>query len=86
MNICVSLVIFMCIFLLSIIVTRRFTPLVTNIELQATLLIGYVSSSADLVDFSQYVNNEKITQAFNGVDIIYGLKIKNLILKKLSLI
>lgn len=42
-----------------------------DVELQSTLLTGYMSASADLVDFSQYSNNEQIAKIFNVVDIIY---------------
>ena len=56
--------------LVTVILTRRFTPISISTEEHSILLYNIISLSADIFDFAEYSNNEAITNIY-GVNMIW---------------
>lgn len=71
---CVSVSVFTCIYITTIILARRYTPIEISIKSHMTLLVGYLTAAADIVDFAENSSNETITEKF-GVDFTWGFNL-----------
>ena len=68
--------IFICSCLISIIVTRKFTPTCIDLESHSSLLNAYISAGADMLDLTEYAKNDEIVELLGGIDLIYGKRDK----------
>ena len=76
---CAAISLFTCVYLTAIIIARRYTPISIGVRCHLTLLVGYLTAAADIVDFAEHSKNEAITNAY-GVDLIRGSKNKILLM------
>ncbi len=72
MNVCQILALYLCIFLVAIMISKRFTPIYIHKKLHSSLYIILISTAADIVDFAEYSNDHEIVNHY-GVDFIWGI-------------
>lgn len=68
---CISLNVFLCMFLIAIITVRRHSPIQANNETHSFLLICYLSAAADIIDFADYNKHDIIIHVI-GNHLIWG--------------
>ena len=56
---------------MSMIFVRRHSPIEIQNETHSLLLIDYLTAAADIVDFADYSNKEKVTKIV-GINLIWG--------------
>lgn len=72
LNLCQTLSLYLCFFLVAIIISKRITPICIPEKMHSTLYIGLISASADIVDFIDYANEEEKIEYF-GINFIWSL-------------
>ena len=64
--------IFLSIQVLLVILLQILAPNHDKLDISIKMLAEFLSTAADMVDLGDYTNNKEITNALNGVNLIYG--------------